>query len=219
MSFDLASYAAQCGVAEPDAFAERCEALRLLLVKANEVTNLTRIVEPEDYAAKHVADSLSIACCFPELASERFEIADIGCGAGFPSLVLALAFPKLRLTAIDSIGKKTAFVESAAKELGLGNLRVITGRSRELNCRGEFKHRFDIVTARAVAAAAVIVADARNFPNRNGRFILYKTPEQLKTDLGEVRAMDKKNPLHWEVSEVFEIAPGMGERQFLYSLR
>ncbi|MGE4565917.1 MAG: RsmG family class I SAM-dependent methyltransferase, partial [Victivallaceae bacterium] len=131
--------------------------------------------------------------------------------------VRALASPKHRITEIDSTGKKTAFVESAATALDFYNLRVVTGRSRELNYRGEFMHHFDVVTARAVAAAAIIVADARNFPNRNGRFILYKTPEQLKTDLPEVRALDKKNPLAWEVTPVFEVAPGVGERQFLYS--
>lgn len=219
MSFDLAAFAANCHVAEPEAFAGQCEKLRQLLVEANQVTNLTRIVEPEEYAVKHVADSLSIGQFFPEFATDRLEIADIGCGAGFPSLVLALAYPKLRISAIDSTGKKTAFVESAARALDLTNLRVVTGRSRELNYRGEFKHRFDVVTARAVAAAALIVADARDFTNRHGRFILYKTPEQLKTDLPEVRALDKKNPLVWEVTPVFEVAPGVGERQFLYSVR
>ena len=62
----------------------------------------------------------------------------LAAGAGFPSLVLAMAFENLSVTAIDSIGKKTAFVESAGHELGLDNLEVITGRSRELNRKPEF---------------------------------------------------------------------------------
>ena len=62
-------------------------------------------------------------------------------------------------------------------------MRVVTGRSCELNRKGEFKSRFDVVTARAVAPAPVIWKDAGNFTNRHGRFILYKTPEQAAEDL------------------------------------
>ncbi len=219
MAFDLVGFAAECGVTDPEHFTRACLRLRELLEEANRTVNLTRIVAPEAFAVKHVADSLSIARFFPELRSETLHVADIGCGAGFPSLVLALAFPQLRLTAIDSTGKKTAFVERTAATLGLRNCRVITGRSCELNRRGECKHRFDVVTARAVAPARTIWKDARDFPNRNGRFIFYKTPEQAETDLPEVSAASREHHTTWRLTPVFELPENCGSRLFLYSHR
>lgn len=209
----LLEYAVECRVPAPEAFVAACDCLRELLVEANKITNLTRIVEPEDFAVKHVADSLSIGRFFPEITTDRLKIADIGCGAGFPALILALAYPQLKICAIDSIGKKTRFVEHAAAELKLTNLEVVTGRSRELNHRGEFKHRFDLVTARAVAHSLVIYNDAKDFTNRPGRFILYKTPDQLAEELPELRKATTRN---WQTTEVFTLPGSDAPRQFLF---
>ena len=218
MSFSLASYAASCGVPDPEGFAALSRQLREIIVETNRTMNLTRITEPEEFAVKHVADSIAIAREFPFLTSEYTKIADIGCGAGFPSLVLALAFPNLRLTAIDSTGKKAAFVERAAKELGLKNVRVIHGRSCELNRRPEIRHQFDVVTARAVAPAPVIYLDACDFIKRkSGRFILYKTPQQAAEDLPVLEIACRKLPVLWHATEPFELPENAGQRLFLYS--
>lgn len=219
MSFDLKEYAASCGVADPESFVQRCAQLREILVEANKVTNLTRITDPEEFSIKHVADSLSIAASFPELRTEKLLIADIGCGAGFPSLVLALAFPNLSICSIDSTGKKVAFVAQAAKELGLENLRTVHGRSCELNRKPEFKHRFDIVTARAVADSRVIFLDARDFVNRRGRFIFYKTPDQIAAELPGLSVAGKILALSWLTTEPFTLPDQAGTRQFLYSVK
>ncbi len=219
MAFNLTEYAAFCGVAEPEIFAERCEKLRLLLVEANKVKNLTRITEPEDFAIKHAADSLSIAAAFPELRTEKLLIADIGCGAGFPSLILALAFPNLSVCAIDSTGKKVAFVAEAAQALGLENLRTVHGRSCELNRKAEFKHRFDIVTARAVADSRILYLDARDFINRKGRFIFYKTPAQIADEFAGLELAGKTAGIHWQTTEPFSLPEDTGTRQFLYSAK
>ena len=126
--------------------------------------------------------------------------------------------PKLRLTAIDSTGKKAAFVERAAKELGLKNVRVIHGRSCELNRRPEIRHQFDVVTARAVAPAPVIYLDACDFIKRkSGRFILYKTPQQAAEDLPALEIACRKLPVLWHATEPFELPENAGQRLFLYS--
>ncbi|MPN59066.1 Ribosomal RNA small subunit methyltransferase G [bioreactor metagenome] len=133
--------------------------------------------------------------------------------------MLALAFPNLQLTAIDSTGKKVAFVERAAKELGLRNLQAVHGRSCELNCRREFRRRFDVVTARAVAAAPIIYLDACDFAKRKtGRFILYKTPQQAAEDLPALEIVCRKLPVEWRATDVFELPEGAGQRLFLYSV-
>lgn len=218
-SFSLTAYAASCGVADPEGFTRRCDLLRAIIVETNRTMNLTRITEPEEFAVKHVADSLSIAREFPFLTTEYAKIADIGCGAGFPSLVLALAFSNLRLTPIDSTGKKIAFVQHVAKELGLHNIEPVHGRSCELNHRSEFRHRFDVVTARAVAAAPIIYLDACDFIKRKtGKFILYKTPQQAAEDLPALEIACRKLPIEWRATDVFELPENAGQRLFLHSV-
>lgn len=218
MAFNLKEFAIGCGLHDPEGFVAGVDKLYELVIETNKTMNLTRIVEPEEFRIKHVADSLAIAREFPEFASEYLKVADIGCGAGFPSLVLAMAFPNLKVTPIDSTGKKAAFVDHTAQALGLRNVNVVNGRSCELNRRSRFKHQFDVVTARAVAPAPVVYGDADNFPKRKtGRFILYKTPEQAAEDLPALEIMCAKLPIKWHVTETFSLPENAGKRLFLYS--
>ena len=212
--FDFQKIVESCHVTDFSEFERKVNRLYEILIEYNKNVNLTRITEYNDFLIKHVADSLVIANFFPELAEKKLKIADIGCGAGFPSLILAMAFPNLEVHAIDSIGKKTKFVQFAADELNLTNIKVITGRSKEMNFRDEYKFKFDIVTARAVAKAEIIYQEAKNFPKRSGRFILYKTPDQLAEDLPAIKRVDKQHA--WKVTEVYELPAESGSRQFLY---
>ena len=210
-NFDLIAFAAGCNAEFPEQFAGKCAVLHRLLTEYNTHVNLTRLTSEEDFYFKHVADSLSIAKFFPEIAAEKLKIADIGCGAGFPSLILAMAFPGLQITAIDSIGKKITFVKLAAEKLALTNLTAVHGRSVELNCRQEYQHRFDIVTARAVAPTPKIYKEANRFIRPNGRYIFYKTPVQAAEEAPLLEAM--KN-MHWENTPVFTLPGDAGERVF-----
>ena len=91
MAFDLASYAAECGVAKPERFVERCNLFRDYLLETNRTLNLTRITGVEEFAVKHVADSLAIARYFPELREARLRVADIGCNTRLLSEAQAAA--------------------------------------------------------------------------------------------------------------------------------
>lgn len=212
MSFSLVDFAASCNVPKPEFFAQKCEMLRLFLEEANRSINLTRLTGKADFDLKHAADSLLIFHIFPELLTRRFRIADIGCGAGFPSLILALAAPQLEITAIDSTGKKVNFVKQAAEHLGLTNLHTVHGRAVELNCRSGFRNSFDIVTARAVAPSPKIYSETRNFPAANGRYIFYKTPSQAADEMPELA---KCKNISWRVSDVFELPSESGSRCFV----
>jgi 16S rRNA (guanine527-N7)-methyltransferase len=217
MNFSLLDYAAKCGVVSPDNFAKKCAVLREYLIEVNQTTNLTRITGENDFNIKHVADSLGLALCFPELTKESLRIADLGCGAGFPSLILALAFPHWHITSIDSTGKKINFVRSAAEKLGLDNLTAIHGRVNELNRKKEFQFKFDIVTARAVATAPSLARDASNFPAKNGSFILYKTPGQAEEDM-PVLLKDFKN-FKWQTTDTYQLPGDAGTRLFVIGKR
>ena len=213
---DFITFIQSCGIKDPDVFVSKCAELHKFLVEYNTHVNLTRLTSVDDFYFKHAADSLSIAVSFPEITSENLSIADIGCGAGFPSLILATAYPNLKITAIDSIGKKIKFVSEAAKMLQLSNLTAIHGRSVELNCRKEFQRGFDIVTARAVAPSPKICKEASNFPRSDGRFIFYKTPTQAAEE--EPLLADMKQFL-WYNTPVFTLPKNAGERLFTVGTR
>jgi 16S rRNA (guanine527-N7)-methyltransferase len=215
---EFETFFSQCGITAPVEFTEQCHALYLLLSEANKNVNLTRIESAPDYWSRHIADSISIAKFFPYLVDAPYQIADIGCGAGFPSLPLAAAFPKLQLTAIDSIGKKTHFVQSAAVQLNLSNLRTVTGRSKELSCQAEWQNHFDIITARAVADARTIFRENRRLLKPGGQFILYKTPEQINGELDDLCKASAAYGFSWATSAEFDLPGNSGKRCFLFSL-
>jgi 16S rRNA (guanine527-N7)-methyltransferase len=213
--FLLKDFAVGCGVADAERFVRLCGRFFELLISANARFNLTRITSREDFEVKHVADSLAIVRCFSELAHGAWRIADIGCGAGFPSVVLAAAFPGLQIAAIDSTHKKIDFVAEAARELDLENLHPVAGRAVELARLPEFSGRFDVVTARAVATADKICREGRKMLVPGGRFILYKTPGQ--TD--ELSAAGADRSVRWESTSEFSLPGDAGKRLFLVGTR
>ena len=207
MNFDLAQIAAECHAADPQEFVLQAEKLRDIVLEVNKSFNLTRITDPTEFMVKHVADSLMIGKFFASEIAAAKSVADLGCGGGFPTLVLALAYPHLQITGIDSTGKKVRFVQETAEKLNLTNVRTIHARVEELNKQKEFMHKFDIVTARAVAEGRILAKYASNFPTEGGRFIFYKTPNQAAEDL---------QTLKWQTTESYELPLDMGTRVFLW---
>lgn len=212
MSFELAGFAAAAGIEEPELFAGKCETLRCLLEKVNQEVNLTRITGKADFDLKHAADSLLLPLAFPELAGKKLVIADIGCGAGFPSLILAIAFPHWQISAIDSIGKKVNFVKLAAETLHLTNLTAIQGRAVELNRKAEFQKKFDIVTARAVAPSPKLFRETDKFTRPGGKWIFYKTPGQAAEEIPELQ---KSKNIRWQISPEIALPDDAGTRLFV----
>lgn len=141
--------------------------LRLIdeLERANAEFNLTAIRDRPGMLTKHVLDSLSVQ---PFLSGTR--IADVGTGAGFPGLPLAIANPERRFTLIEATGKKARFVGETAERLGLGNVEVVHARAEAYRPA----ERFAAATARALSSLADFAAHAGHLLAPDGRLLAMK---------------------------------------------
>ena len=135
------------------------------LEQGNAQFNLTAIRDRPGMLRKHVLDSMSLQ---PYLRGER--LADVGTGAGFPGLVLAVVNPKRRFTLIEATGKKARFVEQTAQRIGGGNVLVVNSRSESYR---PFE-LFDTVVARALSSLADFVAYAGHLCAPDGRLLAMK---------------------------------------------
>ena len=126
-----------------------------LLQKWNRVYNLTAVKDPEHMLTQHVLDCLAVVRPLKEKAPLAKNLLDVGAGGGLPSVILAIACPELKVLAVDSVAKKTAFVQSTAHALGLANLQAQHARVESLN------QTFDVVSSRAYASLADFVLSSR----------------------------------------------------------
>lgn len=146
--------------------AEQCNKLLAylqLLIKWNQVYNLTAVRNPSDMITRHLLDSLAV---IPFIKGPR--VLDVGTGAGLPGIPLAIALPGLDFVLLDSVAKKTRFVVQAVSELGLSNVVVKTQRVERYRSLG----LFDTVISRAFSSVAEFVAVAGGLCRRNEGVLL-----------------------------------------------
>ncbi len=166
----------------PDAVAKMASFHRMLM-EANQKMNLTRIVDDAEAVDGHYLDSLGLLR-FDELLEGATSLCDVGSGAGFPGIPLAIALgDRIRVTLVDSLNKRVEFLNQAIEELEL-NAVAVHGRAEELARKSEFRDGFDLVTARAVAALPVLIELCMPFANKGGWLICYKGPA-TDQELGE----------------------------------
>lgn len=152
--------------------AEMFEIYAQMLIEWNKKINLTAITEPRDIAVRHFLDSIS-----PLGAAEiHGEIADVGTGAGFPSIPMKIMRPELRLTLIDSLAKRINFLEKVISELGLENITLLHMRAEDAGRDKKLRGHFDICVSRAVANMATLSELCIPLLKKQGRFIALKGP-------------------------------------------
>ncbi len=162
-----------------DVFCTKLASFCDYLLEQNNLFNLTAIKTPEGAALLHFADSLTLSKHLPEGA----KILDIGSGAGFPAIPIAIARPDVQVTALDSTQKRVNFINSAAKMLGLGNLTAVCHRAEDVT-GSEFKESFDIVTARAVAAYPILLELCLPAVKIGGKFVAMKSKDVSRETTG-----------------------------------
>lgn len=165
---------------EPDENAlDRFDAYAALLKDYNEKVNLTAITDPDGIVVKHFIDSLYLTKFVP--LQKDMKAADVGTGAGFPGVALLIAEPGLCLTLFDSVNKKLDFIRFLLKELGL-EAQVITSRAEDAGRKPEFREKFDLVTARAVAQMNMLSEYCVPLVKNGGLFAPLKAPLSVEEE-------------------------------------
>lgn len=150
-----------------------------ILNKWNERINLTAIEEDKDVIVKHFIDSLSI---LPIIKDDAMRLIDVGTGAGFPGLPIKIARESIDVILLDSLDKRVKFLNEVIKENNLSGIKALHARAEEKGVLPEFREKFDICTARAVASLPVLVEYCLPFVKLGGCFIAMKgsSTDELK---------------------------------------
>ena len=168
------------------------------VVKQNEVMNLTAITEPEAVAKLHLLDSLTLLCAADPKGK---SIIDVGCGAGFPGVPVAIACKDARVTLLDSLGKRMKWLEQILPQLGI-RARCITARAEE--AAAEHREKFDLATSRAVARLNILLELTAPYVRVGGAVLALKGAA-AREELEEAKTAVKKLGLKVEKIQDFTI--------------
>ena len=162
-----------------------------LLGKWNKVYNLTAVREPEHMLSHHVLDCLAVLPPLKQVFPEALDLIDVGAGGGLPSVVFAIACPHWQITAVDTVAKKAAFIQTTAHSLRLVNLKAVHSRVEALT------GGFDVVTCRAYASLRDFCDSSRHLLKPNGVWMAMKAKLSVEelTDLPATVRVDKVEPL------------------------
>lgn len=172
---------AKAGITLTEFQVKQLETLTDFMLEYNKNVNLTRITEPNEVIEKHYIDSI-LPLTMVDVPRGTL-CADIGTGAGFPSLPMKIYRPDLEFTLIDSLGKRITYLDLACEKLGI-SCRTIHARSEEAAKKPELRDSFGFVTARAVAALNVLCEYCLPYVKKGGIFAALKGSED-ETKLAE----------------------------------
>ncbi|MCK9217976.1 MAG: 16S rRNA (guanine(527)-N(7))-methyltransferase RsmG [Firmicutes bacterium] len=175
-----------------------------MLLEWNKKINLTSITDNQEIFIKHFLDSAT--CMATGYIRDGFEVVDIGTGAGFPGLVLKILNNKINITLLDSLKKRTNYLENLVTNLGLKNVEIIHGRAEEYGNKEGYREKYDVALSRAVASINVLLEYCLPYIKEGGYFLCQKGPN-FKDELKEAEKAIKV--LGGKINEIKEfILPG-----------
>ncbi|KAB2953920.1 16S rRNA (guanine(527)-N(7))-methyltransferase RsmG [Heliorestis acidaminivorans] len=189
------------------------------MVMTNNNLNLTAITDPKEVAEKHFLDSFLPMLLLPMIESKEknLQVADIGTGAGFPGLPLAILYRNWQVTLIDSLQKRCRFLQDLSTKMSCTNVLVQHGRVEELGKQTDYREKQDLVMARAVARLPVLVEYCLPFVAINGLFVALKGAdgqEELQEAQKAIEELGGK--LAWAEESSL---PFSGDKRFLIGIK
>ena len=184
------------GLELPEGAAERLCDFGCAVVEQNKVMNLTAITEPDQVAKLHLLDCLTVLKC-ADLSGKK--LIDVGCGAGFPGVPLKIACPELKLTLLDSLGKRMNWLASTLPGLGV-DAEYITARAEE--AVADRREQYDFATSRAVARLNILLELTAPYVKVGGCVLAMKGSAG-KEELAEAKNAIRQLGLKLERAEVF----------------
>ncbi|MDD2362623.1 MAG: 16S rRNA (guanine(527)-N(7))-methyltransferase RsmG [Oscillospiraceae bacterium] len=166
----LAQKAEELGISLKDEALDRFETYARMLVEWNQRINLTAITRPDEIVIKHFADSLTVANLLPE---GEISLIDVGTGAGFPGVPLGILRSDIKLTLLDSLNKRLVYLKELCAALEIP-ATLIHARAEEAGQKQEYREKFDVAVARAVAALPILCEYCLPFVKIGGSFIAMK---------------------------------------------
>ncbi|SDW87243.1 16S rRNA m(7)G-527 methyltransferase [Alicyclobacillus hesperidum] len=187
-----------------------------MLVDWNERINLTGIVDEDEVYIKHFYDSLAVAKLpvWQEAARQGGRAIDIGSGAGFPGIPLAIAYPNMSFVLCDALQKRIHFLQEVCSDLGLNHVECVHGRSEDMGRDSAWRGTFDVALARAVARANVLMEYMAPFLRPGGAGICYKGPSFVHEEFDDAKRAATK--LHCRLLDplTYDLPRGLGNRTF-----
>lgn len=180
-----------------------------ILLEWNQKFNLTGIKESNEIWVKHFLDSITVLQSIPE---DTITAIDIGTGAGFPGLVIAIMRPDIHMTLVDATGKKVVFLKHVAETLGLKNMKAVQARAEDLAHDKKNRENYDVVLSRAVAYLPTLLEYTIPFAKIGGVFIAQKKEgnEEIETSKTAIEI------LGGEIKEIIPVtAPSLTDRQLV----
>ena len=186
------------GLSLPQERQEKLCAFARAMVRQNEVMNLTAITEDTQVAKLHLLDSLTVLCC-TDLKNKT--LIDVGCGAGFPGVPLAIACPEAKVTLLDSLGKRVKWLEETLPQLGI-EAECVTARAEE--AVAQRRETYDFATSRAVARLNILLELTAPYVKVGGAVLAMKGAA-AKEELNECAGAIKKLGLQLEEVREFPV--------------
>ena len=160
------------GILYNDMTIQRFAQYMKLVLEWNKKVNLTAITEAEQFVIKHFVDSVS--CAADKFFNNANNVIDIGTGAGFPGIPLAIIAPDKEFLLADSLNKRVKILKQITEELGINNVSVVHGRAEELAKQKQYREKYDICVSRAVSQLCVLSEYCLPFVRKGGYFAAYK---------------------------------------------
>lgn len=199
----LYNTALETGIHLNDTQLEQFQIYYDLLIETNKVMNLTSITEERDVVIKHFIDSLAIKN-YIDISGGR--VIDVGTGAGFPGIPLAIIYSNTQFTLMDSLNKRINFLNSVLEKCKLHNIETVHSRAEDLGHNNGYREKYDYCVSRAVAAMPVLLEYCIPFLKTGGKFISYKS-EKAEEEIGLSANAQKKLGCKFDILFSFDL-PG-----------